>query len=583
MTVVKAQGADAENPIEDRLMHKALEHEVRRQSLQMAGEREEMAKCQPKPNISRKAKELQRPGDVADRLFEYGRVRDARREKMQERDQEDQMAQFKPVPQITKRAKNMNRDVKTLQSWDESRRAKLERAREEKETVKKAAVQAGPRISRNSERLVKNMNRTRSIGDHLHAQAQVTERRKEQLQQQKAKQEQHAHIPAISVHSASLHREGKVGDRLYNEWKEKEEKKRESHFDEVEEEPSHRPKINDKSRKLKTKQKVHERLYQKGEEYKRKREEMAEEQLRQETTQTNRVTASGTKNMGSYSALLVDLMERRTNTTTSERLQRPTRQLKQSTLQDLEEEEMNCTFKPHINRKSRNIDQQANQEVLAPGQSRIDLMFQRAEEYEFRRARMQEAYLKQEMSQCTFSPDVHVDSKPAGHRTGNVVQRSMEWLRRRDTNREANKKIADEREMEEVGRIGRSTSHASRPKTPGGTSSRGSGSGGTSTRVSPGGRAPARPQSAPGVRRPIEAWADAGYAGEYDDGYDEYGEYDDEYYGDEGMSPGADSVGRLSPGSPYEGDDLDAEAEDWLHRVVGAAQETLNQGDNHER
>lgn len=50
-------------------------------------------------------------------------------------------------------------------------------------------------------------------------------------------------------------------------------------------------------------------------------------------------------------------------------------------------QEMNCTFRPHINRKSRDIDQQANQDVLAPGQSRIDLMFQRAEEYEFRRAR----------------------------------------------------------------------------------------------------------------------------------------------------------------------------------------------------
>lgn len=62
----------------------------------------------------------------------------------------------------------------------------------------------------------------------------------------------------------------------------------------------------------------------------------------QETAAASKLTASGTKNMGAYSSLLVDLMERRTNTTTAERLQRPTRQLKQSTLQDLEEEVRSC-------------------------------------------------------------------------------------------------------------------------------------------------------------------------------------------------------------------------------------------------
>lgn len=79
--------------------------------------------------------------------------------------------------------------------------------------------------------------------------------------------------------------------------------------------------------------------------------------------------------------------------------------------------------------------------------------------------RMQEAYLKQEMSQCTFSPDVHGSTEQIG-RSGNVVQRSMEWLRRhlslhlllpclpsftpkhrRDTTREQSRRMADEEEM----------------------------------------------------------------------------------------------------------------------------------------
>lgn len=83
----------------------------------------------------------------------------------------------------------------------------------------------------------------KSDASHHRIQAQVADRRKKQLQDQKKKQEQQTYTPAISVHSAALHREGKVGDRLYNEWKKREEEKLESHPDEEEELPSHRPKV----------------------------------------------------------------------------------------------------------------------------------------------------------------------------------------------------------------------------------------------------------------------------------------------------------------------------------------------------
>jgi len=47
---------------------------------------------------------------------------------------------------------------------------------------------------------------------------------------------------------------------------------------------------------------------------------------------------------------------------------------------------MNLTFRPHVNPTSRAIDEEMNAGVLAPGQSRRDLLFQRAEEYEFKKA-----------------------------------------------------------------------------------------------------------------------------------------------------------------------------------------------------
>lgn len=68
-----------------------------------------------------------------------------------------------------------------------------------------------------------------------------------------------------------------------------------------------------------------------------------------------------------------------------------------------------------------------------------------------------------------------------------------------------------------------------------------------------------RPRSAPGVQRGVRYADEPGvYGSPSSEGVPEhgYGEYDEYKYGDE--------------------EDLDAEAEEWLHRVVGAAQETLN-------
>ena len=125
-------------------------------------------------------------------------------------------------------------------------------------------------------------------------------------------------------------------------------------------------------------------------------------------------------------------------------------------------------------------------------------------------------------------------------------------------------KVQDRREMQEC-------TFGGRPKTPGGTSS-----------PAPAARSSAhsseRPRSAPGVRRGSETEAYPHPDEEYDGYADERG-YSSGPYGDD-ASPSPGSAG--SPYSEYDDveypeDDLDAEAEGWLHRVVGAAQETMNQ------
>ena len=538
----KKNKGPVKTPLATRLMQEERERQMRLGELQAAGERDELATIKDRPTITKRAKELQRHGDVADRLFEYGKQRDKRREALAESAHREEMETLKANPTITARARHTKRHVKDMQRWEDQRKAKIEKAREQQSAITNETVQAGPRISRNSERLVKNMNRTRDIGDHLNAQAQVSERRKKILRDKKIKEEKQQHIPTISVHSASLRREGKVGDRLYGEWLEREQKKQEEALDRAWEEAHKEPKLaihpstnkRGKDKGAKDDLPVGERLYQKGKEYKKK---AAALRAAEERAKENQQPSAP----GAYSQLLVELMEKRTNTTSAERLQRPTRRLKQSTVADLEEEEMNCTFQPHINRTSRMIDSAANSDQLEPGQKRRDLLFQRAEEYEFKRARMQEAYLKQEMAHCTFSPQVSHREAAGPREGGNVVQRSMEWLKQKESRAEEKKRIADEKEMREC-TFGASNSRGRGP------SSRGSSAPRSTRRPSPARGASREYQSkspARGARR--HAWGSPGSPDDWGPEFDDVG-------GEE---------------------DLDAEAEDWLHRVVGTAQGTL--------
>ena len=78
-----------------------------------------------------------------------------------------------------------------------------------------------------------------------------------------------------------------------------------------------------------------------------------------------------------------------------------------------------------------------NVHFVQAGQSRRDLLFQRAEEYEFKRAH-REKRLQDEMRHCTFSPDVHRSATRGT--SSNIVQRSKEWTRKREQNRESNRR-----------------------------------------------------------------------------------------------------------------------------------------------
>lgn len=66
---------------------------------------------------------------------------------------------------------------------------------------------------------------------------------------------------------------------------------------------------------------------------------------------------------------------------------------------------MNMTFQPQLNLNSRQIDNHNNAGYTeGAGHSRRDLLFQRADEYEYRRARLQEQFMKKEMEECTVLP-----------------------------------------------------------------------------------------------------------------------------------------------------------------------------------
>jgi len=419
---------------------------------------EERNQCRD-PKISKKAQSLQRGGDVGDRLMEYGKQRAIRMSQQVEEQETKIQEEVMGQPQINPKSQNMDRNVDMYFAWEARKKLRLQQQQERQKAEEMKEVRSGPTISRNSARIVKQMNRATRIEDQLLTQGQMRTQKKKQEQDLKAEMDRENRKPKISVHSAALERPGNVCDRLYNLAQEKQNKDHaKARSKKVSEETASRqPRINSKSRLLvqqkKQKQrgglKVEDRLLATGAKYRQKAD------TRAKAVKSHEVCPRKPK-VGPYSQLLVELMEKRTGSTASSRLQQPTRQLKRSTLQDLEEEEMNMTFQPQLNLNSRQIDNHNNAGYTeGAGHSRRDLLFQRADEYEYRRARLQEQFMKKEMEECTFNPaipEANRRQRPGQAKDdsdASFIERNMKWIRQRDRQREATRHDAQRKAMEE--------------------------------------------------------------------------------------------------------------------------------------
>jgi hypothetical protein len=92
--------------------------------------------------------------------------------------------------------------------------------------------------------------------------------------------------------------------------------------------------------------------------------------------------------VGPYSALLVQLLETRTQSRTPERLHEPIHKLRPQTAQEiLDERRQQYSFKPTVNPISEQIDRTVN--GSGEGVSRLSLLLRKQEQYEQRKSRMQ--------------------------------------------------------------------------------------------------------------------------------------------------------------------------------------------------
>lgn len=430
----------------NRLTRAHQESRARLDEARRAKNVEERNQCRD-PQISKKAQELSRGGSVGDRLLQYGKDRAERLAAQEQKHKQAMEEEVVGQPKINQKSQRLDRNVDMYFAWEARKKLRVQQQQEQQKAAEVAEVKSVPTISRNSARIVKQMKRATRIEEQLLTHGQIKSAKKLQEQALAEEQLRNKRTPRISVHSAALERPGNVCDRLYMLAQEKQERQQvRTQYKEAEElarPPEKQPRPRAKSQgRVRTGERVEDRLLAKGDRYKQKADARAKAVRSHEVCTTK-------PRVGPYSQLLVELMEKRTGSTASKRLQQPTRQLKRSTLQDLEEEELNMTFQPQLNRNSRSIDQRHNPEH----QDRRDLLFQRADEYEFRRARLQEQHMKKEMEECTFNPQIPENNQRAragaAAQDDGFIERNMKWLRQRDRQREASRHDTQRKTMEE--------------------------------------------------------------------------------------------------------------------------------------
>jgi hypothetical protein len=430
-------------PIDQILLQRQHEYNARKEERQK--ERDEMELSVLKsPRINDVSRTMIRTDQPAhERLFDLRKQSLAKREVLQNKLREDELKQVSGKPRINRQSKQMTRTLQSMMQWQRDKQEKTENTKALMMEEEMKLLQH-PKINPISERLARQTRKSSKVEDHLLIMYERKKvERENRIQLEKEFQQQSAQ-PLISVHSAQLQRDEPVFDRLYNSSIEHENKKREvkeniekqfkRHVDPHTGHRLYSPHINARSQQLRRHEPVQELLYKKRIEKERKMKKLMEQEEKQmHDVQKPKVSA--------YSQLLVDLMEKRTNTTAMERLTRHTERTHISAWPSPLEE---TTFTPYINPHSRALDNR-----LAGGSgsySRESLLMRKGDEYKHHVQRLREQQVAEELQECTFTPRSN-----SGNNTVNLdfAERSMEWARRKEQKMEYIRKAAENRASEE--------------------------------------------------------------------------------------------------------------------------------------
>uniref|UniRef100_A0A7S1KSI7 Uncharacterized protein n=1 Tax=Percolomonas cosmopolitus TaxID=63605 RepID=A0A7S1KSI7_9EUKA len=493
--------------VEDLLLKRNVEYQAHIEDLRRIKQKEEMGMLQ-EPRINKVSHDLVRSEPAYSRLYDIRKQTLAKREMMRHKIREQEMGEVRDTPQINRVSKKMHRGVDAILEWEKERREKAERRKRELEQREMAKCKPR-RINATSDRLVRKMNRGSKVEDHLLAEHERKKmEREEKLRMEQERQAMEA-VPLISLHSASLPRERdeKIFDRLYNVATQRAANlnaaqqqqngddtiSNHSRYSSPFQPPQDRdpqtgqklyhPSINDRSQSLRRALPVEDLLQAKGEERKRKREMLAK-QISQEMNEKKTI-------IGPYSQLLVEILEKRTNTSSQERLHMPIRKrIKQATKKELDTKQRAHTFQPEINPLSRAIDKNNNRGK----RDRTALLFKKGKDYQTKKDRLRQQIEAEKLSECTFSPRAASPggapsggslgasrrrSSPAPSRSASIADRNQEWARRKVERLEEERKEKRKQMMEEctfqpniskgrssVSHLGGSRSHTPPPKRP---------------------------------------------------------------------------------------------------------------------
>ncbi|KAG2383078.1 hypothetical protein C9374_004415 [Naegleria lovaniensis] len=420
--------------VENRLIQSRDELNARIEELRLKKEKQELEELRG-PKINKRSKLLKREEPTIERLLGYREQTLAKREMIKHQIEEKQQQEITSKPQINKKSQKLRRTLDAMSQWEKERNLKTEQLRNEIKKQEAERLQ-NPKINPISEKLVSQMDRGQDIGEYLIQRYEQKKLEKEMKKRMEKEKESIEAKPQISIHSANLERQGVVFDRLYQDSLEKENKRREQ-IAQIENQinhgidpntglPLHNPVINPRSALMEREEPVEEILLKKKEESERKKMALVEREQKV-------LEAHGSK-VGAYSQLLVELLERRTQTSTMDRLTRQPKKQEPSIAQTY-------SFKPHINQTSREMDKSKNH-----GTPRQEVLLRKGFEYEMHKKEIEQKIKEEEEE--SFSPVVSTKSKSMKTPKGSVIDRSADWIRKKEQKMESERRLKEYKEAE---------------------------------------------------------------------------------------------------------------------------------------